>query len=131
PWSGQARKVAHVPGSILGTSVRRVEDPDLVRGLGTYVGNAQPDGVLYAAFVRSTFAHARIVSVDASEALNAPGVVAVYTADDLDLAPFAGFSPVNDACRRPPLATDRVRFVGEQLALVVATSRAAAADALE
>ncbi|MDN5854577.1 MAG: xanthine dehydrogenase family protein molybdopterin-binding subunit [Actinomycetia bacterium] len=120
-----------MPGSILGTSVRRVEDPDLVRGLGTYVGNAQPDGVLYAAFVRSTFAHARIVSIDASEALAAPGVVAVYTADDLGLAPFAGFSPVNDACYRSPLATDRVRFVGEQVALVVATSPAAAVDALE
>src|SRR5690625_4117286 len=130
-WSGQARRVAHVPGSILGTSVRRVEDPDLVRGLGTYVGNEQPDGVLYAAFVRSTFAHARIVSIDTSDALNAPGVVAAYTADDLGLAPFAGFSPVNDACSRPPLATDRVRFVGEQIALVVATSPAAAADALE
>lgn len=120
-----------MPGSILGTSVRRVEDPDLVRGLGTYVDNHRPDGVLYAAFVRSTFAHARIISIDASQALAASGVVAVYTAGDLGLAPFAGFSPVNDACHRPPLATDRVRFVGDPVALVIATSPAAAVDALE
>ena len=120
-----------MPGSILGTSVRRVEDPDLVRGHGTYVDNEQPAGVLHAAFVRSTFAHARIASIDTTEATALPGVVAVFTADDLGLEPFAGFSPVNDACNRPPLATDRVRFVGDSIALVIAETPAAATDALE
>ncbi|MPZ59806.1 MAG: molybdopterin-dependent oxidoreductase [Propionibacteriales bacterium] len=120
-----------MPGSILGTSVRRVEDPDLVRGRGTFVDNHQVPDVLHAAFVRSTFPHARITAIDAGAARELPGVVAVYTAADLDLAPSGGFVPVNDACRRPPLATDRVRFVGEQVAVVIATSAAVAADALE
>ncbi|UYM03670.1 xanthine dehydrogenase family protein molybdopterin-binding subunit [Solicola gregarius] len=111
--------------------MRRVEDPDLVRGRATFVDNGQPAGVLHAAFVRSTYAHARIASIDTAEARELPGVVAVYTAADLDLAPFAGFSPVNEACSRAPLATDRVRFVGDTIALVVAESVAAAADALE
>lgn len=120
-----------MPGSILGTSVRRVEDPDLVRGLGTYVDNIQEPEALHAAFVRSTFAHARITAIDTAEAAAAPGVVGVYTAADLGLEPTGGFSPVNDACLRPPLATDRVRYVGEQVAVVIATSAAAATDALE
>ena len=120
-----------MPGSILGTSVRRVEDPDLVRGRGTYVDNVQREGVLYAAFVRSTFAHAQIASIDTSEARSSPGVVAVYTAADLNRPPSGGFSPINKWSHRTPLATERVRFVGDPIVLVIAESPAAAVDALE
>ena len=118
-------------GSILGNRVRRVEDPDLLTGKGTYVGNLRVDGLLRGAFVRSPVAHARIASVDVEEARTFPGVVAVLTAADLGVAPFHGFMVLNEACARPPLATDKVRFVGEPLALVVAETEAQALDAAE
>ena len=78
--------------SILGTSVRRVEDLDLVTGASTYVGNlaAGRSDVLHVAFVRSPLAHARVSGVDTAEATAADGVVAVYTAADLDLPAHHG-----------------------------------------
>ena len=120
-----------MPGSILGTTVRRVEDPKLVRGESTYVGNLALPGALRAAFVRSPFAHARILGIDVGQACASPGVVAVYTAGDLDLPAHHGLLMVNAGTPRPPLATDRVRFVGEAVAMVVAESEAAAVDAIE
>ena len=118
-------------GSLLGTEVRRVEDPDLLRGRGTYVDNQRLEGALVVAFVRSPFAHALISGIDTTEAAKAPGVVAVYTADDLGLPALPTFIEVNAQCARHPLATDRVRFVGEPVVAVVAESAVAAADALE
>jgi carbon-monoxide dehydrogenase large subunit len=120
-----------MPGSILGNSVRRVEDPDLLTGRGTYVGNLRLQGTLHAAFVRSPYAHARIRSVDISGALGEPGVAAVYLAEDLGIRPFHGFMVLNPGCARPPLAVDKVRFVGEAVAMVLAESVAAATDAAE
>ncbi|TCP56690.1 carbon-monoxide dehydrogenase large subunit [Tamaricihabitans halophyticus] len=120
-----------MPGSLLGNEVRRVEDPDLLRGRTTYVGNLEVEGMLHLAFVRSPMAHAMIASIDATEAREAPGVVAVYTAADLDLPQLIPFVPVNADCPRMPLATDRVRFVGDPVAVVVAETAAAASDALE
>jgi carbon-monoxide dehydrogenase large subunit len=120
-----------VVGSILGTRVLRVEDPDLLTGKGTFVANLKIPGMATAAFVRSTAAHARIRGVDVSEAKAVPGVVDVFTADDLALDPFHGFMVLNEACARPPLATGKVRFVGEPIALVVAATAAAAEDATE
>ena len=118
-------------GSLLGTEVRRVEDPDLLRGRGTYVGNQQLENALVVAFVRSPFAHAVITGIDTSEAAKAPGVVAVYTAEDLGLPALPVFIEVNTQCARYPLARDRVRFVGEPVVAVVAENAVAAADALE
>ncbi len=120
-----------MPGSLLGNSVRRVEDPRFLTGQGSYVGNLHFDGLAVAAFVRSPFAHARIDGIDVGEARKAPGVVAVYTAEDLELAPFHGFMVLNPACGRPPLATGKVRFVGDVVAMVVAETEAAAVDAAE
>ena len=62
-----------MPGSILGTMVRRVEDPDLLVGRSTFVDNHREDGLLHGVFVRSPFAHARITGVDNTEAAAAPG----------------------------------------------------------
>ena len=118
-------------GSLLGTEVRRVEDPDLVRGRGTFVDNLKFEGACYVAFVRSPFAHALISSIDTSEAAAAPGVIAVYTAADLDLDALPMFLEVNPQAKRHALAVDRVRFAGEPVAAVVAESAVAAADALE
>jgi carbon-monoxide dehydrogenase large subunit len=120
-----------MPGSLLGNRVRRVEDPDLLTGKGTYVGNMRIDGVARVAFVRSPVAHARIEGIDTSGASAAPGVVAVFTAGELGVAPFHGFMVLNEACARPPLASGKVRFVGEAVAMVVAETEAAAVDAAE
>ncbi|GAA5169900.1 xanthine dehydrogenase family protein molybdopterin-binding subunit [Pseudonocardia eucalypti] len=121
-------------GSLLGTEVRRVEDPELMRGEGTYVDNLKLDlatPVLHLAFVRSPLPHARITGIDTSEASKQPGVVAVYTAEDLNLPAHHAFVPVNDVCRRPPLATGKVRFVGDIVAAVIAETKANAMDAVE
>jgi aerobic carbon-monoxide dehydrogenase large subunit len=120
-----------MPGSILGNSVRRVEDPDLLTGRGTYVGNLRVDGLARAVFVRSPIAHGRIVSVDTSAAKAAPGVIAVLTAEDLEIEPFHGFLVLNEACARPPLATGKVRFVGEPVVMLVAETEAVGLDAAE
>jgi carbon-monoxide dehydrogenase large subunit len=118
-------------GSLLGNEVRRVEDPDLLRGRGTYVDNLAIEGVLYLGFVRSPVAHGLITGIDVSAATAAPGVVAVFTAADLDLPPVPAFLELNPQCPRPALATDRVRFAGEPVAVVVGESASAVADALE
>lgn len=118
-------------GSLLGTEVRRVEDPELLSGGGRYVGNLELDGTVHLGFVRSPFAHAMITGIDVSAAVAAPGVLAVYTAADLALPPIPPFVQVNEACARTALATDRVRFVGEPVVAVIAESPAMVADALE
>jgi aerobic carbon-monoxide dehydrogenase large subunit len=121
-----------VPGSILGTAVRRVEDPELIRGQGTYVDNIVPAGALHVVFVRSPLAHARLESIDVAKAREAPGVVAVLTSEDLaDVPDHRPFMVLNDACARPLLARGKVRFVGDMVAAVVATTRADAVDAAE
>jgi len=119
------------PGSILGHAVRRREDPRLVTGAGHYVDDMQPKGCLHIAFVRSTLAHARIRSLNVEAAAAAPGVVAVLTGADLGLPDRVGFPMVAATLARAPLATERVRFVGEAVALVVAESPGQAADAAQ
>jgi carbon-monoxide dehydrogenase large subunit len=120
-----------MPGSILGTEVRRVEDLELLLGQGTFVDNLDSSGVAHAIFVRSPFAHATITGLDTSEAAAAPGVLAVYTADDLGREPLSGFADVNSSAGRAALAVDKVRYVGDPVALVVAETRAQAMDAAE
>lgn len=120
-----------MPGSLLGNRVRRVEDPDLLTGKGTFVAGLPIEGCTAAVFVRSPFAHARVRSIDTAAAAGAPGVVGVFTGADLGLAPLQGFMALNRSCARPPLADGKVRFVGDAVAMVVAESEAAAADAAE
>ena len=119
-------------GSILGNPVRRLEDPTLLTGEGKYVDDLVEPGMLHVALVRSTFAHANVVSVDDSEATSMPGVVAVYHArgDDLGLAPLQQFVMMPATLNRPVFAT-RARFVGDVVAAVVAETRAQAVDAAE
>lgn len=120
-----------MPGSLIGTHVRRVEDPELLTGAGTFIANHAPEGLAHLVFVRSPLAHGRITSVDLEAARRAPGVLGVYDADALGVAPFHAFMVLNAACARPPLATGKVRFVGEAVVAVVAETRAAAVDAAE
>ncbi|HVZ09466.1 xanthine dehydrogenase family protein molybdopterin-binding subunit [Rhodopila sp.] len=120
-------------------SVRRREDARLLTGQGNYAADAAPPGLLTAVFLRSPHAHARIVALDVSAARRLPGVRAVVTAADLDDVkpipggigfprPDGGPAPKTD---RPLLAADRVRFVGEPLAMVLAETRQAGLEALE
>jgi carbon-monoxide dehydrogenase large subunit len=118
-------------GSILGNPVRRTEDPRILRGEAGYFDDLEVEGLLHAVFVRSTMAHARIESIDTSEAAAMPGVVGVYGAEDLGLEPHQGFAMVPAALARPHLARDVVRFVGDMVAVVVGETRAQAADAAE
>jgi carbon-monoxide dehydrogenase large subunit len=120
-----------VPGSLLGNIVPRIEDPALLTGEGRYVDDLPLPGALHVQFVRSPIAHARITAIDFSEARAQPGVVAVFTAADLVLAPTAGFIKLHDLCVRPPLAEGKVCFVGDPVVAVVAETRAQAVDAAE
>ena len=122
-----------VSGSILGNAVRRLEDPALLTGVGKYVDDLVAPNMAHVAFVRSTVAHANLGSVDVSEALSMPGVVAVYHAggDDLGLPSLQQFPMMPESLNRPVFATDKVRFVGDVVAAVVAETRAQAVDAAE
>jgi carbon-monoxide dehydrogenase large subunit len=133
--------------SILGTRVIRTEDPRLLTSGGVYVDDLREpelDGAVRATFVRSTIAHALITGIDTSAALEAPGVVAVLTAADLDMpappppAPVAddapppeGPAPVGGVWQEPLFAYDRVRYVGEPIALVLTDGTYAGEDAAE
>ncbi|MFT7473983.1 MAG: carbon-monoxide dehydrogenase large subunit [Verrucomicrobiales bacterium] len=124
----------------VGTSVERAEDPALLRGELAFSADlsipeaiAAGRGMTEAIFVRSPFAHARILSVDIEEARHAAGVVAVLTADDHDVRPYGSVFPEFFDARyaMPILAEGTVRFVGEPVVVVVAETRAQALDAAE
>ncbi|MFE5123572.1 xanthine dehydrogenase family protein molybdopterin-binding subunit [Streptomyces sp. NPDC056669] len=120
---------------LVGRSVPRREDRRLVSGRGRFVDDIALPGMLHAQFVRSTVAHGEIVSVDLSAVRRVPGVVAAFTADDLAIAditaqlgrPRSQFVPTV----MPVLARDKVRYVGEPLAIVVGLDAYAAEDGLE
>jgi carbon-monoxide dehydrogenase large subunit len=120
-----------IGGSILGNRVTRTEDPGLLTGSRRYLADLDLDQPLHAVFVRSDVAHGIIRSVDVAEARTMPGVVEVWTAKELDIAPHHGFAKIDEAFARPPLATDRVRFVGEPYAVVFAESREQGVDAAQ
>jgi aerobic carbon-monoxide dehydrogenase large subunit len=118
--------------SILGNRVVRREDPKFLTAGGTYVDDVPLEGAVWVTYVRSTMAHARIRSIDTSEAAAGPGVLAVFTAADVDLAPMAPSMPfINQAMTHPWLATGKVRFVGEPVAAVVTEQRYQGPDAAE
>ena len=118
-------------GSILGTRVLRTEDPEFLFGAAEYVGDLDLGGQLQVVFVRSEMAHAVITNIDTTAAKGAPGVVAVWTAADLDVAPFQSMVTVHDDFARPPLAIDRVRYVGEAIVAVLADTVTHAKDAAD
>jgi aerobic carbon-monoxide dehydrogenase large subunit len=122
-----------IAGRFVGATVKRVEDPRLLTGTGRYVDDVSVPDMLHAAFVRSPHPHALIRGVDAQAARRVPGVVAVFTGADvakltnpfIGLLPLPGlYHPVHYA-----LAIDRVRLVGDPVAIVIATSRYVAEDA--
>src|SRR5690606_36679372 len=112
----------------------RTEDPRLLTGTARYVADLRDElggPPLYAYFVRSEIPHGRIDAIHADDARAVPGVAAVFTAGDLGLAPHHRFVNVHDHFVRYPLAVDRVRFVGDAMAVVLGESYAAAEDAVQ
>src|ERR671920_2437443 len=111
-------------------NLKRKEDPRFIRGQGTYVDDVVLPGMLHGAALRSPLAHARIVSIDTSAALQHPKVRAVITGKDLEGLGLA-WMPTLSADTQAVLATDKVRFQGQEVAFVVADDHYAARDALE
>lgn len=119
----------------VGASIGRREDPRLLSGRGRFTDDIELPGMLHAAFVRATVASATVTGVDLSAVRQVPGVVAAFDAADLELGditarldrPLSEYVPTD----MPVLARDRVRYVGEPLAVVVATDPYAAEDGLE
>lgn len=120
---------------IIGASLKRKEDPRLLTGRGRYVDDLRLPGMLHAAIVRSPHAHAHIRGIDASGARALPGVELVAIAADLgEVRPIPirlGPKPSLAPFLQPPLARQRVRYVGEPVALIVASDRYVAEDAAD
>src|ERR1700687_4786533 len=128
-----------MPPRTFGEPIKRNEDRRLLTGQALFIDDVELPGMLHAAFLRSQVAHARILKIDISKALQRPGVVAAYVAGDLGdywqpgpllvpPPPIAGI--VFNERTQVPLAKDKVRHVGEPLAIVIADSRYIAEDAL-
>lgn len=118
-----------------GQALKRKEDVRLITGLSHYVDDIQLTGMLYAAVLRSMHAHAKINRIDTTEAKKYPGVVAVFTGQDLKdrigPVPCASQLPTLKVPMHPVLAIDKVCYVGEPVAVVVAQDRYIARDAID
>jgi len=117
--------VTHAGG--YGRSVKRKEDPRFIRGRGNYVDDLKLPGMLYMDIVRSPYAHAKILNIDASKALALPGVLAVITGKDLDAYKLA-WMPTLMSDTQMVLPVDRVVYQAQEVAAVIATERYIAAD---
>src|SRR5215813_9689918 len=130
-------EVAHIelrPRNI-GSRIKRVEDPRLLLGQGMFTDDRMVPGSLHVAFLRSIHAHALIAYIDAGRAPGMPGVVGIYTAQDLEglVGPMRATSQMRNyhATSMYPLARSKVRYVGEPIVAVLAKSRYLAEDALD
>ncbi|WP_462421542.1 xanthine dehydrogenase family protein molybdopterin-binding subunit [Salinicoccus sp. Marseille-QA3877] len=122
---------------MVGQRIKRKEDPKLITGNGLYLDDIKIPGLLHASILRSPYPHANIISVNKDKALEVPGVIAVYTGKDLE----GKLNPVPTSWKVPgmnlieteqyPLAINTARYVGDGVAMVVATSKYIAADAVE
>src|SRR5438045_6578828 len=114
----------------MGHSMKRKEDPRFIRGQGRYVDDVQLPGMLYMDIVRSPFAHAKIKSIDASKALQVPGVLAVITGETLAKYNLH-WMPTLSADTQMVLPVEKVMYQSQEVAAVIATDRYAAADGVE
>ena len=117
----------------IGKRIVRNEDPQLLTGQALFVDDVKIPGMLHAAFLRSDYAHARLLSIDVSKARQRPGVVAIFTAEDMGddwqpgpplvSPPPTAKDVIFHSRRQVPLVKDKVRHAGEAIAVVVAESR--------
>ncbi len=122
-----------IRGKWIGSPIKRVEDPRFLTGEAIFSGDISLPRMVHAAFLRSPYAHAKIVSIDTSRAKQMPGVVTVITAHDEQFKPLIDLLPPLEGLQRTPqplLAKEKVRFVGEAIAVVVAEDRYLAEDAV-
>ena len=133
--TGQTSEVQTSGLGFTGQSVRRIEDEWLLAGHGTYAADVLPEGVLHAVFVRSPFAHATIERIDVTDARKLPGVVSILTAADINEStnPFVPIITIPGAYTPlfNVLSADKVRHVGDPVAVILAESRYIAEDAAE
>jgi carbon-monoxide dehydrogenase large subunit len=127
--------MVQAPERLIGAEVKRKEDPRLITGRGTYVDNLKFAGTVYLAILRSPYAHARIKRIDTSRARTHPKVLGVFTGEDLrrdgvGSIPVGWLLPDIKLPPHYPLAVDKVRYVGDGVAAVVAEDRYSAYDAL-
>jgi carbon-monoxide dehydrogenase large subunit len=119
----------------IGNPVDRIEDLRLLTGTGTFVGDLKPDNLLHAVILRSPFAHGRIRKIEAGAARSLEGVVAVITAADIGEVPIIPVrqhgKPEGEPYRQPVIAEKKVRYVGEPIAVIVASEQCIAEDAAE
>ena len=130
-----------MPNKFIGKRIVRNEDPQLLTGQAQFVDDVEIPGMLYAAFLRSDYAHARLMSIDVTAARQRPGVVAVFTAEDMGddwqpgpplvSPPPTAKDVIFNSRRQVPLVKDKVRHAGEAIAVVIAESRYIAEDAVE
>jgi aerobic carbon-monoxide dehydrogenase large subunit len=119
---------------VLGSSIKRREDPRFITGRGNYTDDVKVAGMTHAVFVRSPHANAHIRSIDVGRAKAHPGVVAVFTGKDMagvQSLPCGWLLPGLKIPAHPPLATDAARYVGDPVAVVIAESQGAARDAAD
>jgi carbon-monoxide dehydrogenase large subunit len=122
-----------VTKTTIGTRVLRNEDPRLLTGQAQFVDDVEIHGMLHAAFLRSDHAHARLLGIDASAARQRPGVVAVFTAEDMGddwepgpplvSPPPTAKDVLFNSRRQVPLVKDKIRHAGEAIAVVIAENR--------
>ena len=119
---------------LLGSSIKRREDPRFITGKGNYTDDLKLPGMTYAAFVRSPHANAKIRGIDVAKAKAHPGVVAVFTGKDMtgvNSLPCGWLLPELKVPAHPPLASEAARYVGDPVAVVIAESQDAATDAAD
>lgn len=133
--AGTAPAPTQRPEKYVGSRVKRVEDRRMLLGHSKYLPDLEVPGMTHAAFLRSPHAHAKILSIDTTEAENLEGVVAIFTGADIAAHTNPMVSalqrPESVACTKPVLAVDKVRHVGEAMAIVIAESRYIAEDAID
>src|SRR5690348_4279070 len=115
----------------MGHRMKRKEDPRFIQGKGNYVDDVKLPGMLYMDIVRSPYAHAKILKIDASEALKIPGVVAVITGEDLKKAGNLHWMPTLMSDTQMVLPIEKVVYYAQEICVVIATDRYTAADAIQ
>src|SRR5258708_19278082 len=111
--------------------MKRKEDPRFLQGAGHYIDDIKLPGMLYMDIVRSPYAHAKILKIDASEALKIPGVLAVITGEDLKKAGNLHWMPTLMSDTQMVLPIEKVAYYAQEVCVVIATERYIAADAIE
>src|SRR3954447_1522397 len=115
----------------MGHRMKRKEDPRFIQGRGRYVDDVKLPNMVYMDIVRSPYAHAKILKIDASEALATPGVIAVITGEDLKKAGNLHWMPTLMSDTQMVLPIDKVVYYAQEVCVVVATERYLVADAIE